>query len=362
MTLFDQNLTFAKPIIEQITVDLVRFIQHFYQMEDLERRSLDKLQGEVNNYFVMIKSVLETVWKALATNLGCGDNSETATLITEHEAAEEDSSSVNQAISLIDFCLKSLQPQFALFDDERHDIQTIKEERIRMQQEKQIQSRTIESQSKQLVPIISKLLGMLPKLSKNMKKFENTREGLQLIRQILQILDQGSNLQQIDIREAIDQFEEFYVNMCEHLLQEGAGRKLVAQRLLNFQACSNILCDIQRYADPASFERMPNWLQKVIDFASERNVNAQRILLTSAEILLDLLEKETANDMSNIRRIQELILPGRGLNEMDVSPVPGGASTNHCQNIIKNLWSLLGESGDHTAIVSLLKRFDLLLP
>ena len=35
---------------------------------------------------------------------------------------------------------------------------------------------------------------------------------------------------------------------------------------------------------------------------------------------------------------------------------------NHCVNIIQNLWSLLGESGDHVGLVSLLKRFDLLLP
>ena len=31
-------------------------------------------------------------------------------------------------------------------------------------------------------------------------------------------------------------------------------------------------------------------------------------------------------------------------------------------DIIQNLWSLLGESGDHVGIVQLLKRFDLLLP
>lgn len=35
---------------------------------------------------------------------------------------------------------------------------------------------------------------------------------------------------------------------------------------------------------------------------------------------------------------------------------------NYCMQIIQNLWSLLGESGDHVGLVSLLKRFDLLLP
>ena len=73
VTLFDQNLVVARPIIRQTTVELVRFIQHFYQMEDLERRSLEKLQAEVNNFFVMIKSELQIVWNALGDYL-TGEN------------------------------------------------------------------------------------------------------------------------------------------------------------------------------------------------------------------------------------------------------------------------------------------------
>ena len=69
VTLFDQNLVVARPIIRQTTVELVRFIQHFYQMEDLERRSLEKLKAEVNNYFMMIKSELQIVWNALGDYL-----------------------------------------------------------------------------------------------------------------------------------------------------------------------------------------------------------------------------------------------------------------------------------------------------
>ena len=46
-------------------------------MEDLERRSLEKLQGEVNNYFVMIKSELQIVWNALGDHL-TGENNDLA--------------------------------------------------------------------------------------------------------------------------------------------------------------------------------------------------------------------------------------------------------------------------------------------
>ena len=65
-------------------------------MEDLERRSLEKLQGEVNNYFVMIKSELQIVWNALGDHLTGENNLETespATLNTE-TAVDEESSSV----------------------------------------------------------------------------------------------------------------------------------------------------------------------------------------------------------------------------------------------------------------------------
>ena len=47
---------------------------------------------------------------------------------------------------------------------------------------------------------------------------------------------------------------------------------------------------------------------------------------------------------------------------MDVCSPDVRRERNYCMDIIQNLWSLLGESGDHVSIVQLLKRFDLLLP
>ena len=181
-------------------------------------------------------------------------------------------------------------------------------------------SQIIELQSKQLVPIISKLLSNIRKLSGDMQKFASVKPALQLIQQILQILDQRSQTRQIEgfdqFRQAIEDFNDFYVAMCEHLLQEGAGgRKLVAQRFQNFQACSHILCDIQRYAEPESFRSMPRWLQKVVQFASTRNVHAQRILLTSAEILLDLLERRCPP--ADNEQAQESVKSGSGATAVD---------------------------------------------
>ena len=80
---------------------------------------------------------------------------------------------------------------------------------------------------------------------------------------------------------------------------------------------------------------MPRWLQKVVQFAATRNVNAQRILLTSSEILLDLLERDAGDSTNgdvNIRRIQELILP-MYCNDVEMEP-DFIKEKNHCMDII----------------------------
>ena len=78
---------------------------------------------------------------------------------------------------------------------------------------------------------------------------------------------------------------------------------------------------------------MPRWLGKVIEFASTSNTHAQRILLQSSEILLDLLERDASSKQeSNILRIQGLILPQSPLDVC--SPETRMASRNYCMDII----------------------------
>ena len=57
-------------------------------MEDLEKRSLEKLQAEVNNFFVMIKSELQIVWNALGDYL-TGENSLKASTLTNDDSANQ---------------------------------------------------------------------------------------------------------------------------------------------------------------------------------------------------------------------------------------------------------------------------------
>ena len=66
-----------------------------------------------------------------------------------------------------------------------------------------------------------------------MTKFDSVKPALQLIQQILEILNQRNQTRQIEgleqLRGSIEDFNDFYVEMCEHLLVEGSeGRKLVA--------------------------------------------------------------------------------------------------------------------------------------
>ena len=176
------------------------------------------------------------MWNALGDHLTGDTELATESATAQVEAgAEEGSSSVQmKAIDLIAFCLRDLHPNIAHYDDDRHDLQSIKEERIRSQQEAIIMDQIIELQSKQLVPIISKLLSNIRKLAGNMLTFAQVKPALQLIQQILQILNQRDQTRQIEgldqLRGAIEDFNGFYVDMCIHLLEEGDSRKLVAQR------------------------------------------------------------------------------------------------------------------------------------
>ena len=75
LRLFDENMQICKPIMSQITVDLIRYIQHCYHNEDADERSLSKLKMEVNNFFLQIKDELITVWNALGEYLS-GENAD----------------------------------------------------------------------------------------------------------------------------------------------------------------------------------------------------------------------------------------------------------------------------------------------
>ena len=81
--------------------------------------------------------------------------------------------------------------------------------------------------------------------------------------------------------------------------------------------------------------QMPHWLRKVIEFSATRNTHAQRILLTSAEILLDLLERRPSSGDDNIKRIQELILPSsHGLARSEAYSPGAMEEQNYCMDII----------------------------
>ena len=63
------NMTIAEPILEEISVDLIKYIQYFYVIEVPEVKDLKKLQMHVTPLLLMIKNELKCVWGALGSLL-----------------------------------------------------------------------------------------------------------------------------------------------------------------------------------------------------------------------------------------------------------------------------------------------------
>lgn len=147
------------------------------------------------------------------------------------------------------------------------------------------------------------------------------------------------------LQYAVENFNQFYINMLDYTDPNPAKRNQLYKTLKN---SSHILYEIQRYADPESFNSIPQWLSKVIECSCSKK-RGQTILLISIGVFLKIIEnKETKG---NMRQLQEL-----------VKPQSKYSNQNYCMDIIKTLWSLLDDSSDHVLVVQLLKQFDIRLP
>jgi hypothetical protein len=74
---------------------------------------------------------------------------------------------------------------------------------------------------------------------------------------------------------------------------------------------SHILYDIQRYADPQSFTKIPDWLKKVIECSCSKK-RGQTILLISIGIFLRIIENTEMH--GNMMRMYELVKPQRNID------------------------------------------------
>jgi len=95
-------------------------------------------------------------------------------------------------------------------------------------------------------------LGLLKQMLENMKQTEGQRY-------------QGKE-QQSALKQGIESFNDFYKNIIIRLKKKENLRSN-SHELETFRKASEILCEIQKFADPRSFSRKPEWLDYVIECA-----------------------------------------------------------------------------------------------
>ena len=95
-----------EPILLHFSVDLIKYIKHFYYLKDDNR---NRFQENVHNFFEMVPNNLKSIWDALGMLLS-----------DEINKNFEESSYKVDAIELIDFCLRDLKRSFNREDEDQN--------------------------------------------------------------------------------------------------------------------------------------------------------------------------------------------------------------------------------------------------
>lgn len=99
-SLFNDNFV-AEPILEEISVDLIKYIRHYYST--LSAGKLEDFQQKVNNLFEMINPSINCVWRSLGSQLSGEIRGVSQKISSEGHSIE--------AVELITFFLKELNVQ-----------------------------------------------------------------------------------------------------------------------------------------------------------------------------------------------------------------------------------------------------------
>ena len=78
----------------------------------------------------------------------------------------------------------------------------------------------------------------------------------------------GQDQHQKALVDSIGEFNEFYRQMTDKL-QKLSMMRSNNPELETFKQASEILCEVQKYANPKSFETRPTWLNQVIECAKQ---------------------------------------------------------------------------------------------
>jgi hypothetical protein len=109
-----------------------------------------------------------------------------------------------------------------------------------------------------------------------MQNLEQAVPALDLIAHILEIMNSyrmhTQNRVVDNLQQAVDSFNKFYISILDFNDRDLPAQKRAwfnpakkNQLYVTLKKASNIVYEIQRYADSNSFKQIPKWLERIID-------------------------------------------------------------------------------------------------
>jgi len=159
----------VEPILKEITVDLIKFVQHYYKLLRNQDQSSQqqRFKSQVQNLFQMLQEQLKSVWQALGSLLSDEIRDISQEYKTEAYQIE--------AIDLITFSLRELRP-------DNVDSATAGSIDVSDKKESMVEL------CRMLIPLVSRLLSGVEKLSNDMQNLEYALPAIELIEEVLILL------------------------------------------------------------------------------------------------------------------------------------------------------------------------------
>jgi len=147
-------------------------------------------------------------------------------------------------------------------------------------------------------------------ISNSLQNLENILPALTLIQEILKKLHElclkmkcdVQTVEEDQLKKAVENFNQFYINMCHMLLNTQEDYLDVFKlRYDTFNIASSILIEIQRFADPF-ITRMPQWLTKIIECS---NMRRTKIVLVTIKTFFIIVSQPINKISSPLWKIQQ---------------------------------------------------------
>jgi flagellin-specific chaperone FliS len=339
-TLLYENALITDAVMDKVTVVVIDYIQD-YLIGDYGTgfgpEFLERFKELTANFFEHIGTQLSSVLKALGRDL----------------SNKMDTGNVSEAV---------------------HSLQRIEFSLSILNLEK------VEEVSSLLLPILSRILKGVQKLSKNMSEPKNTIPALNLAILILTTLKNDKvtiEVEETELAENVEIFNKFFADLCSCIINDYEDSALSeldesnktpdppSSALLQTlrQACK-ILFQVQKYANADNMGESPQWLQKLLKCCKSNHIS---VSLISTETFQKFILKNTVKEGGPYYQIKSIIYCGQKdkapLNKIDylssLEDKKHDRHNEHCYDIIVRLWSFLEDEQSNEDTVELLKTFDI---